>query len=62
LKDNTSGTTTTVLAETCVSSSGWRQVTKAVTAGHSYTLTLTSKDDNYAGDATYTEYDDVTPS
>ena len=26
------------------------------------TLTLTNKDDNYAGDATYTEYDDVTLS
>jgi len=62
LKDNTSGTTTTVLAKTCVSSSGWKQVTKAITAGHSYTLTLTNKDDNYAGDATYTEYDDVTLS
>ena len=30
-----------------------------VAAGHSYTLTLTSHDDNYAGDATYTKYDDV---
>ncbi|NUR57200.1 MAG: hypothetical protein HOV87_00585 [Catenulispora sp.] len=62
LKDNTSGTTTTVLAKTCVSSSGWVHVTKAITAGHSYTLTLTSKDDNYTGDATYTKYDDVTLS
>jgi len=33
-----------------------------VTAGHSYTLTLTNRDDNYAGDATYTRYDDVTLS
>ena len=62
LKDNTTGTTTTVLAKTCVSSSGWKQVTKAITAGHSYTLTLTSKDDNYTGDPTYTKYDDVTLS
>jgi hypothetical protein len=62
LKDNTTNTTTTVLAKTCVSSSGWKQVTHALTAGHSYTLTLTSKDDNYAGDPTYTEYDDVTLS
>jgi serine protease len=30
-----------------------------VTAGHSYTLTLTSHDDNYPGDPTYTLYDDV---
>jgi hypothetical protein len=62
LADNTAGTTTTVLAKTCVSSSGWVQKTAAVTAGHSYTLTLTSKDDNYVGDATYTKYDDVTLS
>ncbi|WP_194294260.1 hypothetical protein [Streptomyces sp. RB17] len=62
LKDNTSGTTTTVLAKTCVSSSGWIQKTASVTAGHSYTLTLISHDDNYTGDATYTRYDDVTLS
>jgi hypothetical protein len=60
LKDNTSGTTTTPLAKTCVASSGWKQVTSNVTAGHSYTLTLTSHDDNYAGDPTFTKYDDVT--
>jgi serine protease len=59
LKDNTTGTTTTVLAKTCVASSGWKQVTSSVTAGHSYTLTLTSKDDDYPGDPTYTKYDDV---
>jgi subtilase family serine protease len=62
LKDNTTGTTTTVLAKTCVSSSGWVTKTASLTAGHSYTLTLTSKDDNYAGDPTYTYYDDVTVS
>ena len=33
-----------------------------ITAGHSYTLTLTGKDDNYTGDPTYTKYDDVTLS
>ncbi|NUR32005.1 MAG: hypothetical protein HOV83_40210, partial [Catenulispora sp.] len=59
LKDNTTGTTTTILAKTCVSSSGWKQVNAAVTAGHSYTLTLTNKDDDYSGDATYTKFDDV---
>jgi len=32
----------------------------ALTAGHNYTLTLTSHDDNYAGDPTYTLFDDVT--
>nr|WP_243639354.1 Ig domain-containing protein [Streptacidiphilus pinicola] len=60
LKDNTAGTTQTVLANTCVSNSGWTQLTNAVTAGHSYTLTLVSHDDNYPGDPTYTLYDDVT--
>ena len=59
LKDNTSGTTTTVLAKTCTNTGTWSQVTASVTAGHSYTLTLTSHDDNYAGDPTYTLYDDV---
>lgn len=60
LRDTTAGTTTTPLAKTCVGNSGWKQVTAAVTAGHSYTLTLTSHDDNYSGDATYTLFDDVT--
>jgi hypothetical protein len=62
LKDNTSGSTTTVLAKTCASNSGWTKVTHAITAGHSYTLTLTSHDDNYTGDPTYTYYDDVSTS
>ncbi|MEY9858896.1 hypothetical protein ABH935_004519 [Catenulispora sp. GAS73] len=62
LKDTTTNTTTTVLAKTCVSNSGWKQVTKTLTANHNYTLTLTSKDDNYPGDPTYTLYDDVTLS
>ncbi|NUP52431.1 MAG: hypothetical protein HOW97_34675 [Catenulispora sp.] len=63
LKDNTTGTTSTVLTKTCVNpSSGWKQVSKALTAGHNYTLTLVSHDDDYAGDPTYTLYDDVTVS
>ncbi|MGW4528607.1 exo-alpha-sialidase [Amycolatopsis sp. NPDC004378] len=62
LKDTTTGTTTTPLAKTCTNSAGWREVTATVTAGHSYTLTLASHDDNYPGDATYTLYDDVTLS
>jgi hypothetical protein len=63
LKDTTSNTTTTVLPKTCVNpTSGWKQVTKTLTANHNYTLTLTSKDDNYPGDPTYTLYDDVTLS
>jgi hypothetical protein len=59
LKDNTSNTTTTVLAKTCTNNSTWVQVTASVTAGHSYTLTLVSHDDNYPSDPTYTLYDDV---
>jgi serine protease len=31
----------------------------SVTPGHSYTLTLTSHDDNYGADPTYTYFDDV---
>ena len=59
LKDNTANTTSTILAKTCNNSNTWVQVTAAVTAGHSYTLTLVSHDDNYSGDPTYTLYDDV---
>ncbi|MGW2815637.1 exo-alpha-sialidase [Streptomyces sp. NPDC001415] len=59
LKDNTAGTTSTVLAKTCTNGQGWKQAASAVTPGHSYTLTLVSHDDNYAGDATYTLYDDA---
>jgi hypothetical protein len=59
LRDNTSSTSTTVLARTCTNSGAWVQATAATTAGHSYTLTLVSHDDNYAGDPTYTLYDDV---
>ncbi|NUP46903.1 MAG: hypothetical protein HOW97_06245 [Catenulispora sp.] len=63
LRDNTANTTKTVLAKTCVNpSSGWKQVSASVTAGHSYTLTLTSHDDDYSGDPTYTLFDDVTAS
>jgi hypothetical protein len=60
LKDNTSNRTTTILAKTCTNNNKWVQVSAAVTAGHSYTLTLISHDDNYPGDATFTRYDDVT--
>ena len=59
LKDNTTGTTTNVVAKTCTTNA-WTQSTAAVTAGHSYTLTLLSHDDNYGADPTYTLFDDVT--
>jgi hypothetical protein len=59
LKDNTANTTKTILGKTCNNNATWVQVTASVTAGHSYTLTLTSHDDNYYADPTYTLYDDV---
>jgi hypothetical protein len=59
LKDNTAGTTATILRKTCINSGAWVQAIASVTAGHRYTLTLTSHDDNYPGDPTYTLYDDV---
>jgi hypothetical protein len=62
LKDNTAGTTATILPNTCIATAAWTQVTAAVTAGHSYTLTLLNHDDNYAGDPTFTLFDDVTLS
>ena len=62
LKDNTSNTTTTLLAKTCTNNGTWVHVSGAATAGHSVTLTLTSHDDNYAGDPTYTLFDDVAAS
>jgi hypothetical protein len=58
LRDNTTGTTKTILSKTCATAS-WRQVTASITVGHSYTLKLISHDDNYPGDASYTKFDDV---
>ena len=58
LRDNSAGTTGTVLAPICTTN-GWTQVTGSVTPGHNYTLTLTSHDDNYPGDPSYTRFDDV---
>jgi putative Ig domain-containing protein len=59
LLDVTTGVTATVLPKTCSNSGLWAQVTRGVTPGHEYTLTLTSHDDNLASDPTYTLYDDV---
>jgi uncharacterized membrane protein len=60
LHDNVTNSTTTLLAKTCTTAA-WHQVTynASANAGHSVTLTLTSHDDNYPGDPTYTWYDDV---
>jgi hypothetical protein len=60
LRDNTAGTTATLVAKTCTNSGAWVNTTAALLAGHSYTLTLVNHDDNYPGDATYTLFDDIT--
>jgi hypothetical protein len=61
LTDNTSGTTTTLLAPVCSNTSAWVQVVSDISAmvGHSVTLRLVSHDDGYPSDPTYTLYDDV---
>jgi len=59
LRDNTAGTTTTILGKTCASSYTWTAASGSVIPGHSYTLALTSHDDNYSGDPTYTLFDDI---
>jgi hypothetical protein len=61
LKNNGAGTTSTPLARTCTTNA-WTQVNAAVVAGTSYTLTLTSHDDNYSADPSFTLFDDVTVS
>src|SRR4029077_12075349 len=59
LRDNTAGSTTTVVPRTCTNSGAWIQASASLVGGHSYTLTLADHDDNYPGDPTYTLYDDV---
>src|SRR5207245_4967367 len=60
LRDNTAGTTTTVLAKTCSNTGSWSSQSAALVGSHSYTLTLIDHDDNFSTDPTYTLYDDVT--
>ncbi|MGI9157386.1 MAG: hypothetical protein ACR2FG_12255 [Marmoricola sp.] len=60
LRDNTTSTTVTLLPRTCTNNGTWVHVTHTIIAGHSYTISLISRDDNYASDPTYTMYDDVT--
>ena len=59
--DNVTGTTLTLLGNTCTNTQAWVQVSNNISSmrGHSVTLTLANHDDNYAGDATWTDYDDV---
>jgi hypothetical protein len=58
LTDDTSGTSESLLGRTCATNN-WTHLTGAVVAGHSYTLTLLSHDDDYPADPTYTLFDDV---
>jgi hypothetical protein len=59
LKDNTTGTSYTMLGRTCTHGAGWKRAAHAVTSGHSYTLTLRNRDDNDTADGAYTLFDDV---
>ena len=59
LRDNTTSVTTTALAKKCSNTGSWMKASKPVVGGHSYTLTLASHDNNVAGTATSTFYDDV---
>jgi serine protease len=59
LHNNSTGTTATVLGRVCTTNAAWTNVTAGVSAGTSYTLTLTSHDDNYAADPTFTLFDDA---
>ncbi len=59
LKDVTTSVTTTPLAKTCVSNSGWQQISVAVTAGDTYLLTMTTHAGGVVLDLTHTLFDDV---
>ncbi len=60
LADDTASTSSTILPKTCATTATWTQAIAPLIAGHSYTLTLTSHDDSWTGDPTYTRFDDVT--
>ena len=60
LKNNSTGVTTAVLPKVCNNSGAWVQVNAALVGGTSYTLSLTSHDDGFFGDATHALFDAVT--
>ncbi|GAA2025768.1 glycosyl hydrolase family 8 [Catenulispora yoronensis] len=62
LVDNTSSSTTRVLNRVCTTGQGWKSASAALTAGHSYTVELESRDDGVSGTPTNAVYDDVTVS
>jgi hypothetical protein len=59
LKDDTTGTSRTVLPKTCTYDNTWQQASAPVVGGHAYTLTLLSHDDGYFGDPASAKFDDV---
>lgn len=62
LTDAATGAVTTLLPRVCTDSGQYAQVSADVSAmaGHQVTLTLVNHDDGWAGDATFTYFDDVT--
>src|SRR4029079_13512578 len=60
LKDNTTGTTSTLVPKTCPATYQWTHASATIVGGHIYTLRVLNHDDNFAGDPTYTLVDDVT--
>jgi hypothetical protein len=58
LLDNTTGESHKLLAKTCATV-GWTNVTRAITPGHSYTVTLSVNDDASSLDPIWALYDDV---
>jgi hypothetical protein len=62
LKDNTTGTNTTILSRTCVANSGWRLISRSLVSGQSYTLTLTNHDNGRRANTAYTLFDDISVS
>ncbi len=57
LKDVTTGRSVTILTKTCLASSGWRQISRSLVSGQSYTLTLTNHDNGRS--VSYTLFDDI---
>src|SRR5437762_3067512 len=54
LMDNTSGSAAAPVPRFCATNAAWVQATAAVIAGHTYTLTLLSHDDNFQADPSFT--------
>lgn len=62
LRNNTTGTTTTLLSKTCKKQTAYTLLSATITPGTSYTLTLLNHDDGAATTPTYTRWDDITLS